>query len=162
MGVVRSALDIFTRLELWENVIYCHQLLEENKKAEKILLRLLESNPNSPKLNCLLGDLRQVPELYEKAWVLSGHRYARAMRSLGAYYYKKENFEKCISSYQNALAINSLFENAWFVLGCAAMRIEKWETSIEAFQRVTHMDYDVSFFSLFFFIFLKTILTSYG
>ena len=33
LGVVRSALEIFERLDMWDNVISCHQMLEQPKKV---------------------------------------------------------------------------------------------------------------------------------
>ena len=89
LGVTRSALEIFERLEMWEHVISCYQMLEQEKKAEQVVLERLEVTPESPKLWCILGDLRKEIGCYEKAWKLSEGRYARAMRSLGAYYFRK-------------------------------------------------------------------------
>ena len=42
LGVVRSALDIFTRLEMWEDAVSCLQRLEKEEEAEKIIRDLLE------------------------------------------------------------------------------------------------------------------------
>lgn len=89
LGVTRSALEIFERLEMWDNVISCYQMLEQEKKAEAVVLERLKVSPESPKLHCILGDLRKEPALYEKAWKLSDGRYARAMRSLGAHYFRQ-------------------------------------------------------------------------
>lgn len=91
---MRSALEIFQRLALWEDAVLCYQMMEEYQKAEKLVLKLLEETPNSPKLHCILGDLQREPKHYEMAWALSGCRYARSMRSLGAYYFKKEEVIK--------------------------------------------------------------------
>jgi hypothetical protein len=33
LGVLRSALEIFERLHMWEDVISCHQLLDQPKKV---------------------------------------------------------------------------------------------------------------------------------
>lgn len=96
LGVIRSALEIFMRLHLWESAISCHQMLEEPKKAETLILKLLETSPKSPKLHCLLGDVRSDVSLYEKAWVLSEGRYARAKRSLGVHYFKTEQVDTLI------------------------------------------------------------------
>jgi tetratricopeptide (TPR) repeat protein len=141
IGVIRSALEIFERLEMWDDVISCHQMLEQSKKAEIVILDLLEKSP-SPKLYCLLGDVRNDTSLYTKAWEFSNSRYARAMRSLGADHFRNEQWQKCIECYGLALAINPLFENSWFVMGCAALRIEDYETAIKAFARVTAIDPD--------------------
>ena len=143
LGVVRSALEIFTRLCMWENVVSCHQMLEETKKAEEVLVKLLEESPKSPKLHCLLGDVRKDYTLYHTAWDLSEGRYPRAMRSLGAHYFKEENWRKCVECYHNALAINPLFDHSWFIMGCAAVRCEDREVATRAFSRVTALDPEV-------------------
>ncbi|SAL97342.1 hypothetical protein [Absidia glauca] len=140
IGVVRSALEIFERLEMWEDVISCYQMLEQPTKAKQVLERLLDAEPNSPKLWCIMGDVEMDPALWHKAWDLSGGKYARAMRSLGAYHYKKDDFAEAIECYQKALSINPLFEGSWYVMGCAAMMLEQWDVGIKAFQRVVNLD----------------------
>ncbi|KAI8085980.1 uncharacterized protein BX664DRAFT_334618 [Halteromyces radiatus] len=140
LGVIRSALEIFERLEMWEDVVSCYQMLEQPQKAKEVLERLLEADPNSPKLWCIMGDVLMDPELWHKAWHLSGGKFARAMRSLGSYHYKKNEYEKAIEYYQQALAINPLFEGSWYVMGCAAMMVEQWDIGIKAFQRVVNLD----------------------
>lgn len=140
IGVVRSALEIFERLEMWEDVISCYQMLEQPTKAKQVLERLLDAEPDSPKLWCIMGDVEMDPALWHKAWDLSGGKYARAMRSLGAYHYKKDDFAEAIECYQKALSINPLFEGSWYVMGCAAMMLEQWDVGIKAFQRVVNLD----------------------
>ncbi|KAJ3155392.1 hypothetical protein HDU86_004294 [Geranomyces michiganensis] len=142
LGATRSALDIFERLEMWEDAISCYQMMEQPKKAEAIIEARLKVTPRSPKLHCLLGDIRADPSYYELAWSLSEGRYARAMRSLGAHYFKLGEWVKAIECYHRALAINSLFENSWFVMGCAAMRAEDWDQAVRAFSRVTSLDHE--------------------
>ncbi|KAG0056576.1 hypothetical protein BGZ83_004358 [Gryganskiella cystojenkinii] len=140
LGVVRSALDIFERLELWEDVIACYQFLDQPEKAKAMCKDLLEKNPKNAKLLCTLGDLDQDPEKYREAWEVSGHRFARAQRSLGAYLYKQEKFQEAMTAYQLALAINPLFENSWFILGCIGMQVEDFDVAIEAFTKVVSID----------------------
>jgi tetratricopeptide (TPR) repeat protein len=140
IGVIRSSLEIFYRLEMWEMVINCHQMLEEPAKAEQVIMKQLENNPDSHKFYYLLASVKGDPELYLKSWKLSQNRYPRAMRSLGALYYSRNQFKESIEAYQNALKINPLFENSWFVMGCAAMKIEEYETAIEAFAKCTNID----------------------
>jgi len=140
LGVVLTALEIYERLEMWEQVIGCYQAAEQNEKAEAIVREQLEREPESPKFWCLLGQIKNDPEYYLKAWELSGHHYARAMRSLGAYYYKQLDYEKSVDAYKKALKINPLYEGSWFILGCASMNIEDWDTSIEAWNRVINLD----------------------
>ncbi|ORX47455.1 TPR-like protein [Hesseltinella vesiculosa] len=140
LGVLRSALEIFERLEMWEDVVSCYQLLEQAAKAKQVVQNLLNDDPNSPKLWCIMGDLDGDPVLWQKSWDLSGQRYARAMRSLGAYYFKKDDHNKCIECYDKALSINPLFEGSWYVMGCAAMLVERWDVGVRAFQRVVNLD----------------------
>ncbi|KAG0239422.1 hypothetical protein BGW41_007686 [Actinomortierella wolfii] len=140
LGVIRSALEIFERLELWEDVISCHRFLNEDDRARARCLELLEKNPDTPRLLVVLGDLDQDPEKYKQAWEVSGRRFARAQRSLGAYYFKHSQFQEAITAYETALAINPLFENSWYVLGCAAMQVERWDVAIRAFTRVVTLE----------------------
>lgn len=140
LGVVRSSLEIFERLEMWEDVINCYIMLEKEEKAKQIIHEQLQITPNSPKLYCLLGDVEKNPKHWEHAWEISGSRFARAMRSLGGYWYKHEEYRKSVDCYANALKINPLFENSWFIQGCAAMHLEEWEIAIQAFSRVIAID----------------------
>ncbi|KAI9013246.1 hypothetical protein BC832DRAFT_549110 [Gaertneriomyces semiglobifer] len=142
LGVTRSALEIFERLEMWDDVISCYQMLEQNKKAEALVEERLKVQPKSAKLYCVMGDLKSDPSYYEKAWQVSEGRYARAMRSLGGYYFKKQEWVKAIECYHRALSLNALFENSWFVMGCAAMRVEDFDQAIRAFSRVVSLDHE--------------------
>ncbi|ORX64488.1 TPR-like protein [Linderina pennispora] len=92
LGVVRSALDIFERLHMWDEVIACYQMLGQEEVAERIIREQLDLAPSRPKLWCLLGDLKQDPAHWRHAWDVSGCRYARAMRSLGAYHFARSEF----------------------------------------------------------------------
>ncbi|KAJ2964045.1 hypothetical protein NQZ79_g920 [Umbelopsis isabellina] len=140
LGVLRSALEIFERLQMWEDVISVQQMLEQPEKAKKTLLSLLEQQPKSAKLWCILGDIEQNPEHWHKAWEISGRPFARAMRSLGAYHYRREEFEDSVASYEKAMKLNPLFENSWFVMGCSAMQISDWNTGVRAFSRAVALD----------------------
>ncbi|CAG8551505.1 4055_t:CDS:2 [Racocetra fulgida] len=140
LGVVRSALQIFERLEMWEDIINCYIILEKEFKAKEIILERLNVTPNSPKLYCLLGDVEKNPERWEHAWNISGNHYGRAMRSLGAYWFKQKEYRKSIECYAKALNVNPIFEKAWFVKGCAAMHVEEWDVAQQAFFRTISLD----------------------
>ncbi|KAJ1917951.1 hypothetical protein IWQ60_007637 [Tieghemiomyces parasiticus] len=142
LGVFRSALEIFERLEMWDEVISCYQMLEQASVAEKIVRERLAVTPDDPKLLCLLGDLTNDPAHWERAWEVSGHRYARAMRSLGGRHYHEKRYSESIACYERALALNPLFENSWFMLGCAGLQVEDWATAARAFLRTTNLDPD--------------------
>ena len=116
LGVLRSALEIFERIELWEEVVQCLGLLARQTEAIEVLRDLLagrkleadvmlqqkrieneaSSIPHArfarareAKLWCLLGDLEpdKCEEHYLKAWDVSQSSSARAARSLGGYYF---------------------------------------------------------------------------
>ncbi|KAJ2776330.1 hypothetical protein H4R18_005727 [Coemansia javaensis] len=140
LGVVRSALDIYERLQMWDDVVSCYTLLGQTEVAERILLRELDAAPDRPKLWCALGDLRRDPELWRKAWDVSGQRFARAMRSLGAHHFARDEFAEAVECYRRAVALNPLLENSWFVLGCAAMKIQDWSVAADAFIHVVSID----------------------
>eukprot|EP00178_Gracilaria_changii_P024774 TRINITY_DN749_c0_g1_i1.p1 TRINITY_DN749_c0_g1~~TRINITY_DN749_c0_g1_i1.p1 ORF type:complete len:974 (-),score=175.29 TRINITY_DN749_c0_g1_i1:14614-17535(-) len=89
-----------------------------------------------PRLLCVLGDVTRNEEHFETAWEESGHRYARAKRSLGMMCIAAEQWEAAMAHYKEALAINSLFPDAWFVYGCAAIQTENRQVAAHAFTRV--------------------------
>ncbi|KAI0243863.1 hypothetical protein L0F63_006528 [Massospora cicadina] len=141
LGVVRSALEIFTRLEMWDQVVHCHRLLNKDK-ALAVVEAQLALDPDSPKLLSLKGDVLSDPEWWLKAWEVSDHRYGRAMRALGAHYFSHNQFAESVECFLKALAINPLFENSWFVCGCAAMHSENWDVAQSSFRKVVSLDPD--------------------
>jgi tetratricopeptide (TPR) repeat protein len=94
----------------------------------------------SPAILCLLGDIKKDVSYYYKAWEESGHKYARAMRSIGRQHFFTGEYKKSIESYETALAINRLYGDAWFTLGCAYMRIEDWKGAIYSFGVAVSID----------------------
>lgn len=142
IGAVRSALDWFERLEMWEEIIHCHMAMENEKRAQRVVEERLEVDPNSPMLLCLYGDITKDPAHYEKAWEVSNNRFARAKRSLGSYYYNNQNFEKSIEHYTTALELSPLYPHSWFILGVSAMKIERWDTALTAFTHIVQQEPD--------------------
>ncbi|KAG2141633.1 hypothetical protein BD769DRAFT_1691401 [Suillus cothurnatus] len=166
LGVVKSALEIFERLEMWEEVVKCWQSMEMTDKAVAVVRDLLEGrkeeaesvisrgkdlpSPRRGKLDsarqaklwCLLGDLEpdSAVEHYGRAWALSKETSGRAMRSLGGYYFARGEFEKAIPCLQCAVKINPLLSRSWFILGCAYIRLENWEGARDSFSRCVSID----------------------
>ncbi|PWA03445.1 hypothetical protein BB558_000383 [Smittium angustum] len=140
IGAIKSALEIYQSLLMWDQTVNCYQILEKPHVAENLVRNRLKVNPNDPKLWSILGDLKQNPEYWNKAWEVSNNRYSRAMRSLGGYYFKHGKVKECIESYQNALVLNPLFDGSWYTLGCAALQAEDWGVAVNAFQHVVHLD----------------------
>ncbi|SCV71815.1 BQ2448_4509 [Microbotryum intermedium] len=166
LGITKSALEIFTRLEMWEKVARCWTSLEradrgiaiirellEGKKVETDLimearktdgaLRVLRGGPRrEAKMWCILGELEKDPRHFEKAWIVSGKTSSLAQRSLGATYWAANDYEKARNALRLALAINPLFPRSWFVLGCAEMRLLNWADAQEAFGRCVALEDD--------------------
>jgi tetratricopeptide (TPR) repeat protein len=159
LGVIKSALEIFRRLEMWEEAVRCYATIEQTDKGIEIVRQLLEgrkvdsdvvmrgdkggermARERVAKLWCLLGDLESEPEHYQKAWEVSGHGSGRAMRSLGGVLFKAEDYAGAREALRKSVAINPMQVKAWFVLGCAAMLDEDWVTAEEAFGRCTLLD----------------------
>ncbi|KAJ2760909.1 hypothetical protein IWQ57_006185, partial [Coemansia nantahalensis] len=142
LGVVRSALDIYERLQMWDEVVRCYVMLGQTEVAEQVVRRELDTSPDSAKLWCVLGDLKRDPEMWLRAWDVSGQRNARAMRSLGGHHFEAGRFADAVECFTRALALNPLVEGSWFVLGCAAMSTAAWRTAADAFLRVVNIDPD--------------------
>ncbi|EDO46799.1 predicted protein, partial [Nematostella vectensis] len=136
----KSALDVFLRLELWEDVISCYQILGKHEKAEKLVRQQLAVN-ETVTLWCLLGDITKEAEHYEKAWELSNHRSSRAQRSLGLLHLRAVRFAECIPCFKKSLKINAIQDGVWFSLGCAAMATNDLELANKAFHRCVNLDF---------------------
>ncbi|KAG4304805.1 hypothetical protein PORY_001858 [Pneumocystis oryctolagi] len=140
VGMIRSALEIFERLEIWEKIVICWTSLDKESKAIEVLTSRLLIEPENPKLWTLLGDIEKNPDHWIKAWNISGNRYARAQRSLGNFYYSKKEFEKSSEAFKLSLEINPLNYASWFTYGCCNLELNNWEIASEAFTRCVSID----------------------
>ncbi|KAF7290905.1 hypothetical protein HMN09_01269000 [Mycena chlorophos] len=167
LGVMRSALEIYERLGMWEEVVRCYQALEQRDQGIRIVRDLLAGTKaeadvvlargkagtsdahrvrmdkaREAKLWCLLGDLEPDSAVahYSKAWDLSNHTAGRAMRSLGGYHFARGAYAEAITCLTEAVKINPLLSRSWFILGCACMRVEDWEEARKAFVRCVTID----------------------
>ncbi|KAK7061190.1 TPR-region domain-containing protein [Favolaschia claudopus] len=167
LGAVRSALEIFERLEMWEEVVKCWQSMERRDKGIEIVRDLLEGRKaeadvvlargkadttevrrakmdlaREAKLWCLLGDLEpeNAADHYRRAWTVSKETAGRAIRSLGGYHFSRGEYPEAIDCLQKAVAINPLLSRSWFILGCASMRVEDWTLAKTAFSRCVAID----------------------
>ncbi|KAF9895027.1 hypothetical protein FE257_004655 [Aspergillus nanangensis] len=163
LGGLRTALDIYERLQMWAETALCYAATEREEKAKAIVRRQLyeptnegaedenekyegpELSPlpaNAPRLFCILGDLNTDPTMYERSWEVSGQRYSRAMRSLARHYLtmKPPALEKAEEAYKNSLHINRLNHSAWFALGCVQLELQKFDEAIASFTRTVQLD----------------------
>lgn len=59
LGCLQSALELFERLEMWEEMAECLQAVGRSGKAEEVLRQQIALN-ETPALWCLLGDVTKV------------------------------------------------------------------------------------------------------
>ncbi|XP_034190160.2 tetratricopeptide repeat protein 27-like [Osmia lignaria lignaria] len=134
LGLVKGALDVFLKLELWEEVVTCYNLLELKHKAEEIIRQEICKKP-TPKLWCLLGDTTQDPSFYEIAWKLSNERSSRAQKHWGFFYFTKKNYKEAIPHLKLSVELNNIQEDVWIRLGFAALETEDWKLAVTAYKR---------------------------
>eukprot|EP00002_Diphylleia_rotans_P022154 TRINITY_DN4339_c0_g1_i3.p1 TRINITY_DN4339_c0_g1~~TRINITY_DN4339_c0_g1_i3.p1 ORF type:complete len:765 (+),score=140.45 TRINITY_DN4339_c0_g1_i3:42-2336(+) len=139
LGVARSALQQFEEYHMWTEVVQCYRVMEQTRKAEEIVRKQLEVRP-TPELWCVLGELIDDENCFEKAWELSGQRYSKSQRCWARYLLRRGKYEECIPHFELALKINPMFPMTWFSLGCAAMRVGEYEKAANAFTRVVHQE----------------------
>ncbi|KAG7188280.1 hypothetical protein KM043_007944 [Ampulex compressa] len=134
IGLVKAALDIFTKLQLHDNVITCYNMLELKHKAAEILRQEISKCP-TVRLWCLLGDVTQDVNHYKTAWTISGEKSSRVQRHWGLYYFNKQNYDKAIPHLKKSVELNNIQENVWIRLGYAALQVEDWKLAVMAYKR---------------------------
>lgn len=139
LGLTKGALDVYLKIQQWEDVISCYTRLQLRHKAAEIIQKELDKKP-TVKLYCLLGDATDDITCYEKAWEFSKNRSGLAQKHWGMYYFGKNDYENAIPHLQKSLDINSLQENLWLRLGYAALSLEKYELAASAYLRYTQLE----------------------
>lgn len=164
LGGLRSALEIYERLEMWAEAALCWAATEKEDRARKLIRKQLfhatdgredhevddderwegkervPSPPDAPRLFCILGDIGQDPAMYEKSWEVSGQKYARAQRSLGRMYFAAKDFVRAAEGYGKSLRVNQLNHTSWFALGCALLELGQFEKAVESFTRCVQLE----------------------
>lgn len=166
LGGLRTALDIYERLQMWAEAALCYAATDREEKAKQVVrgqlyeptnkdapagdnetfegpeLSLLPAN--APRLFCILGDIDTNPTMYERAWEVSGQRYARAQRSLARHYLtlKPPALEKAEEAYRKSLHINRVNHGAWFALGCVQLELKRYEDAVDSFTRTVQLEED--------------------
>ncbi|XP_065160875.1 tetratricopeptide repeat protein 27 [Atheta coriaria] len=139
LGLIKAALELYTSLQLWEEVIICYTILKMRHKSAEIIKEQLEIKP-TVKLWCLLGDATDDATCYEKAWELSKRRSHRAQRHWGYHYFVRKQYAECISHFEKSVSINPLQAMVWLRLGFAALETQNWQIAATAYRRYTTLE----------------------
>ncbi|RMD41778.1 hypothetical protein DV735_g3353, partial [Chaetothyriales sp. CBS 134920] len=160
MGGLKTALEIYQRLQMDAEVALCLAATNQETEAKKLLVDLLfdpsstsslaegstevklrtPTHPDSPRLLCILGDITSVPAYYQLAWTASGKKYGRAQRSLGRYFATQRKFEDAQAAYKLVLERGRLDRGTWFALGCVQLQLSDWKGAAESFKRCISID----------------------
>jgi tetratricopeptide (TPR) repeat protein len=169
-GSLVTALEIFKRLRLWAEVALCYHSVHQEDRARQIVRRQLFHSANGPEMDnydidapellkeqwegemrspppahaprlwCILGDLEQNPEYWQRAWEISKNRFARAQRTLGEYYTRQGDLSQARDAYLKATVVNRQNEETWSRLGDIDLRGGNWDGAIIAFQQSIMID----------------------
>ena len=132
VGMVVTACEMFKNLKMWPLAMDC--LAVAGKKQEA--LELLDSlEPLPARLLCSKGDMTGDIQYYEAAWEKSGHRNARAMRSIGRIKLKNQELSPAAIAFELSLQINPLFDDIWYTLGSIYLKLEESDKAINALLR---------------------------
>ncbi|RCK67456.1 Essential for maintenance of the cell wall protein 1 [Candida viswanathii] len=138
LGVLKSAIEIYERLQMHCEAALCYAAVDNEAEAEKILLSRLQTHPDDARAISILGDIRQDPSLWEKAWEVG--RYAKAKASLSHYYYNQKNIELAVKNMYDCLSVNPLSYENWYFYGCCGLESQQFELASEAFTRCVSLD----------------------
>lgn len=141
-GLIGEAVKVYEDLELWDNLIYCYQLMDKKAAAVDLIRARLSENPSDPRLWCSLGDSTNDDAGYEKALEVSGNRSARAFRSLARSAYNRGDYAKSKLLWESAMSLNSMHPEGWFALGAAALKARDVVKALDAFTRAVQLDPD--------------------
>jgi tetratricopeptide (TPR) repeat protein len=144
LGIVKSAIEIYERLGLDTEVALCHASIGEEDLAKEIIFKRLQKYPNDARAMSIMGDLTSDPSYWEKAWEIG--KYWKAKVSLGKFYYYAtapgiiKDIDLAIKHLHDALTINPLNFDSWFLYGCLGLESAQFQLSAEAFSRCVAID----------------------
>lgn len=120
LGVIRSALEIFTRLEMWEDAVTALQRMEQDAEAERIVRDLLEGRKIESDVVVQLGKQSLSDSRRQK---LSAARAAKLWCVLGDLALNSE--EALRNPEVGRQAAIEMYEKAWEVSGHSSSRAQR-------------------------------------
>lgn len=139
MGIVTTAAEMYTDVEMWDQVVECYRRAGKEKLAEEVVRKRLEIAP-SPRMWAALGDILNDPSYYEKALELSNYKFSTAYVALGKHYFDKGDLPRAIDLLQKSLVLKPLSVHVWFLLGTICMKLGDWTTALKAFSEVVQQE----------------------
>jgi len=146
LGVTRSALEIFSRLEMWEDAVGCLQRLEKEEEAEKIVRDLLEGRKIESDLvhvmkrnNLSEGRLQKLTSAREaKLWCLLGDL---ALESFNATKDPKDAKKIAIGHYEKAWEVSGQTSSrAMRSMGSLKFGLGDWEASLPCLRHAVEIN----------------------
>jgi tetratricopeptide (TPR) repeat protein len=146
LGVIRSALEIYSRLEMWEDAVGCLQRLEKEEEAEKIVRDLLEGRKIESDLvhqmsrsNISEGRLHKLTSAREaKLWCLLGDL---ALDSYNATRDPEDAKKNAIAHYEKAWEVSEYTSSrAMRSMGSLKFGLGDWEASIPCLQHAVEIN----------------------
>lgn len=141
LGVYKSALDYYLRLESWNDVILCYRQLGRKDKAEEVVRKKLEDGgDDQPDMHCLLGELTGELDHYHYSWKISDCKYARAPKMLGMHYFSIKDYDKALEYFKQSVNVNSIQTDIWYRIGYIGLEKEDWKMAADAYRHVLQFD----------------------
>ncbi|KAF7581015.1 TPR repeat family protein [Clavispora lusitaniae] len=143
LGVLKSAIDIYERLHMPTEAALCYAAVDDEAAAERLLRARLDVRPDDARALSVLGDIKQDPALWQRAWDVG--RYAKAKASLARYAYRpspgvERNVPLALDHMRECLAASPLSYDNWFFYGCGGLETANYELAAEAFTRCVALD----------------------
>lgn len=145
LGVLRSAVEIYERLQMPCEIALCYAAVGDEKQAESVLAERIEENPKDARALSILGDIRQDPLLWEKSWQIG--KYVNAKNSLARYSYNPpkssgllRDYDATLEHLNDSLRQYPLSFETWYFYGCVGLECDKMSLAAEAFSRCVSLD----------------------
>ncbi|XBW38489.1 hypothetical protein QEN19_004079 [Hanseniaspora menglaensis] len=138
LGVVKSAMEIYKRLHMINELALCHCAVGEEEEGLKLLEARLVDIPTEYRAMSIIGDIKQDPKYWEEAW--NKGSYINAKISLAKHsYYKLNDPKEAMKHFEEANILRQSFDNI-YLYGCLAIQTENWDSAKQAFQKCVQMD----------------------